>query len=34
MKLRRLVFDEQARGEKHKATGALVAAAGGGALEP
>ena len=32
--LRRLVFDEQVRGEKRKAAGALVEAAGSGALQP
>ncbi len=32
--LRRLMFDEQVRGEKRKAAGALVEAAGSGALKP
>lgn len=34
MELRRLVFDEQVRGEKRKVGGSLVEAAAGGALKP
>ncbi len=34
MELRRLVMDEQARGEKRKAAGTLIESAGAGALKP